>query len=260
MKIPAPLISALSAAIPEMETHAGIDALFMHADAPGDPPEANKQIKVQEWLRRVNREVDNPLNVLGPLIEGYMESEKTRYNEKHVESIEKALARAQLRYIEGGHVTAGGSVPSKTLSDLINSQDLATVETEFHRALENLDRNPREAASAAGNILESTCKIYIQDNGLEMPAKKDLKSVWAVVRKHLSFDPAKLEDDDLKKIVSGMLSTVDGIASLRTHASSAHGQGRGGYKLEPRHARLAVNAAHSVTMFVLETWSKQKAS
>lgn len=240
-----------------METHAGIDALFMHADAPGDPPEANKQIKVQEWLRRVNRESEAPLSVLGTLIESYMETDRTEVNRKHIELIEKSLTRCQLRYIEGGHVTAGGSVPSKTLSQLISERDLAAVETEFHRALENLEKNPREAASAAGNILESTCKIYIEDNGLDMPAKKDLKSVWAVVRKDLNFDPAKLEDDDLRKIVSGMLNAVDGIANLRTHASSAHGQGRAGYKLEPRHARLAVNAAHSVTIFVLETWAKK---
>jgi hypothetical protein len=53
---------------------------------------------------------------------------------------------------------------------------------------------------------------------------------------------------------------VDGIGALRTHASSAHSEGRKGYKLEARHARLAVNAAHSVATFVLETWDKRVAT
>ncbi|MNY64113.1 hypothetical protein D3C86_2011740 [compost metagenome] len=44
---------------------------------------------------------------------------------------------------------------------------------------------------------------------------------------------------------------------MRTHAGSAHSEGRKGYKLEPRHARLAVNAAHTVATFVMETWEKK---
>lgn len=237
-----------------------MDNLFLNADAPGDPPEGNKQAKAQAWLRRANKELDDPLSIVGPLIESYMEEddETSSYFLDSKTKLTRALQRCNLVYVAGGHVTSGGSVPAKGLADLIRGRNLDAIESEFHRALENVNSDPREAASAAGNILESTCKIFIEDNSLPMPAKKDLKSVWAVVRKELNFEPGQLVDDDLKKIVSGMLNSVDGIANLRTHASSAHGHGRSQYKLEPRHARLAVNAAHSVTMFVLETWDKRR--
>jgi hypothetical protein len=259
MRIPAPLIAALSDVIPECETHASMDNLFLHADAPGDPPEGNKQAKVQAWLRRANKELDDPLCIVGPLIESYMEGEEqSAYFPTARTKLERALQRCNLIYVTGGLVTPGGSIPATSLAELIRGRNLAAIESEFHRALENINKNPREAASAAGNILESTCKFFIEDNKLPMPAKKDLKSVWAVVRKELNFDPGSLVDDDLRKIVSGMLNSVDGIANLRTHASSAHGQGRSQYKLEPRHARLAVNAAHSVTIFVIETWDKRR--
>jgi len=56
-----------------------------------------------------------------------------------------------------------------------------------------------------------------------VPKKQDLQNVWKVVRGDLDFDPGSKEDDDLKRILSGVLSIVDGIGSLRTHASSAHG-------------------------------------
>ena len=45
---------------------------------------------------------------------------------------------------------------------------------------------------------------------------------------------------------------------LRTHASSAHGAGRRRYNIEPRHARLAVHAAHTIGLFVLESWAKRQ--
>lgn len=91
-----------------------------------------------------------------------------------------------------------------------------------------------------------------------MPAKQDLRTVWTVVRKHLGFDPSTIEDDDLQKILSGLISITDGIGSLRTHASSAHGAGKTSYKIEPRHARLAIHASHTVTLFILESWQKNE--
>ena len=113
--------------------------------------------------------------------------------------------------------------------------------------------------SAASNILESLCKVYIDDEGLDKPAKQDLKPVWAIVRKHLGFDPSQIEDQDPQTILTGLISIVDGIGALRTHASSAHGAGRKSYKLEPRHARLAIHSAHTVALFVLESWKKKRA-
>jgi Abortive infection C-terminus len=53
--------------------------------------------------------------------------------------------------------------------------------------------------------------------------------------------------------VTGLLAIVEGIGTLRTHASSAHGAGKTTYRLEPRHARLAIHAAHTVVLFSLET-------
>lgn len=91
-----------------------------------------------------------------------------------------------------------------------------------------------------------------------MPKRQDLRSVWDVVRRDLGFDPSKVEEQDLKEILSGMFSAVNGISALRTHASSAHGAGRKRYRLEARHARLAVHAAHTLVVFVIESWDRRK--
>lgn len=91
-----------------------------------------------------------------------------------------------------------------------------------------------------------------------MPAKQDLQGVWTIVRKHLGLDPSTLSDKDLQQILTGIISVVHGIGALRTHASSAHGAGRITYRLEPRHARLAIHSAHTVALFVLESWQQRK--
>lgn len=163
-----------------------------------------------------------------------------------------------MKYMRGGHIVTSLSAPTRTLEQFIQDRDIPSIEHEFHRAMENVESSPREAVSAASNILESLCKVYIAEEQLAKPAKQDLKSVWTVVRKHLGFDPSVVEDQDLQTILTGLFAVVDGIGALRTHASSAHGAGKKSYKLESRHARLAIHAAHTVALYVIESWDKRK--
>jgi hypothetical protein len=236
----------------------------MYAGAPGEPPVGSKPAKALEWLRIVNKnESTDPLKVLGRIIEGYMEaidSPGEEYSKLRKEKIERALSHCELQYVRGGRVIGTLAAPSQTLEEVVRSKDVVSINLEFDRALKNIEASPREAVSAACNILESICKVFIEDEKLEMPAKQDLQGVWGVVRKNLGFDPSLIEDRDLQEILSGIIAIVKGIGSLRTHASSAHGSGRKAYNLEPRHARLAVHAAHTIGLFVLESWDKKKSN
>lgn len=265
--IPSTLIAVCAEIVSRRESHATLDSLFMYAGASGDPPVASKHAKALEWLRKTNKDGNaNPLDVVGRLIENYMEEHldpnafgfdfKTADREK----LQKTLGQCELQYVRGGKIVGALGIPSRTLEEFIRDKDSSSIEAEFQRALTNVESNPREAVSAASNILESLCKVYIDEEGLEKPAKQDLKPVWAIVRKHLGLDPSNIEDQDLQTILTGMIAVVEGIGALRTHASSAHGAGKKSYKIEPRHARLAIHAAHTVTLFVLETWSKRKSA
>lgn len=263
--IPSPLLSICAEIAAQRETHATLDSLFTYAGAAGDPPAGSKPAKALEWLRITNKDASvQPLDVLGRLIENYMEMPLDPENTwdkdklKDREKISKMLEQCELQYVKGGKIVGTLGAVSRTLEEFIRDRDVASIDIEFNRALTNVEANPREAVSAASNILESLCKVYIEEEKLEPPAKQDLKPIWTIVRKDLGFDPSAVEDQDLQTILSGMISIVEGIGALRTHASSAHGAGKKSYKLEPRHARLAIHAAHTVTLFVLESWRKKK--
>lgn len=274
-QIPAPVIAVVSELVSQAETHASLDNLFMYAEAFGPAPEGSKPVKATEWLRQTNKSHPEPLGVLGRLISGYMEdpemdadhvfsswgnSDYKQATRVLVRKLETVLVRSGLTYQKGGFITRGGLAPSKTLAELIKGRDMPSIHREFDKALETVDSKPREAVSAASNILESICKIYIEDNNLKMPDKQDLQPVFKVVRADLGLKPESIEDQDLQRIISGIFSVVDGIGALRTHAGSAHSEGRKKYNLEPRHARLAVNSAHTVATFIMETWLKKNNS
>jgi hypothetical protein len=53
-------------------------------------------------------------------------------------------------------------------------------------------------------------------------------------------------------------NVTGGVAALTTHEGSAHGHANKNYRIEARHARLAVHAAHTMAVFLLETWEARK--
>ncbi|MFZ0944569.1 MAG: abortive infection family protein [Syntrophobacteraceae bacterium] len=261
--VPSSVIAIVAEQVANSETHATLDSLFMYVGATGEPPEGSKHAKALAWLRRVNRDESvNPMRVVGKIIEGYMEAVTDQtsgdFAWERKEKIAQILASCELQYVKGGLI--GGSLASlsRTLEQLIRDRDFVSINEEFDRALRSVENSPRDAVSAACNILESLCKTYIEEENLEMPTKQDLKSVWSVVRKDLGIDPSLIEDRDIQEILSGIFAVVGGIGALRTHASSAHGSGKKTYRLEPRHARLAVHASHTLTLFILESWDKKK--
>ena len=262
--IPQAALAIVAEYASQHETHATLDSLLIHAGCPGDPPEGSKLAKALAWLRIVNKREDiDALAVLGKTVEGYMDREFGP-NDWGTDSaavfrvkLSAALANAGLQYRAGGVITTSLGAPTRTLETFIRERDLRGISEEFERAANKADHEPREAVSAAANILESLYKHYIEDRGLAMPAKQTLSDLWAVVRKDLGFDPSQVVDDDLRTILTGLIQVVQGLGAFRTHASSAHGAGPKSYRLEPRHSRLAVHAAHTAALFVLESWDKK---
>ncbi len=265
-EIPLPTISLLSDFLAKYETHANIDSLLMYCEASGEPPEGSKPTKVRQWLMNTNKSpTATPLKVLGKILEGYIDTIPTNlYGDREdeykndIERIKKNLTENSLVYLSGNVIHSNLNIASKTLEQLIKDLDVTAINLEFDRAINTVDSNPREAVSAASNILESICKIYIEQTNLPMPAKQDLKNLFTTVRKDLNIDPSVIADQDLIRIISGIISVVDGIASLRTHASSAHGGGSKMYNLQPRHARLAIHSSHTIALFILESWQINK--
>jgi hypothetical protein len=120
--------------------------------------------------------------------------------------------------------------------------------------------DPPAGITAACALIETLCKVYIEDERLELPTKETIKDLWKIVSQHLGLNPGTIVGQDLIRILSGLTSVIDGIGALRTHAGSAHGHGRATDILEPRHARLAIHAAHTLATFVIETWESRKSN
>jgi hypothetical protein len=243
--------------------HRTIESLFYDAGASGDVPEGSCITKVTEWLIREGKsDPGKSLSLLGRIIEEFMDGDTSRSSAdkpKDKAKLEGALSRYSLAYGFGGRIYgAAVTVPSRSLGQKLRELAISEIEEEFNRAHRSVVVDPPSAVTAACAILEALCKAYIAEHGLDLPPSQTIKSLWSVTSKHLKIAPENVEEDDLKRILSGLTSIVDGIGSYRTHAGSAHGHGRRQYKVAARHARLAVHSAHTLCLFVMETWQARR--
>lgn len=267
--MPNPVVAVVAEVLGEHYfNHDKLDRLFMEAGAPGEPPPGSCVRKCLNWLKHTNDDAAvDPLKVLGGVLREFMDTSGGaavyRHNRTHKgqDRVRSTLARSGLAYHANGIVLASGAAPQiASLRDVLRSRDLAALELEFRRALETLDADPPAAVTAASSILESLFKVLLEEEKITFPPKETIKRLWTLVQQRLGLSPASVADDDLKRVLSGLTSIVDGVGALRTHAGSAHGHGNRGYILLPRHAKLAVHSAHTLCLFVLETWDSRRKS
>ncbi|MGB6875930.1 MAG: abortive infection family protein [Candidatus Acidiferrales bacterium] len=262
-EIPVAVIAVVSDVLATRYTHSRIDYFMEAAGLKCDPPFGNKVDKTRAWLRWANENVSDPLATLGRVITEFMEVNTSGYGSRkdldpERERVNEILAKYGFSYSNGGYIfSSGETAVSKTLQEIIRARDLSGLQTEFDRISHNVESDPASAVTASCALLESLFRSYIEDEQLAMPTDRSIKPLWKVIRADLKLDPAAMQDDDLKTVLTGLAAIIEGVGSLRTHKGSAHGHGKTVYKLKPRHARLVAHASFTLASFLLEAWNER---
>jgi hypothetical protein len=245
-------------------SHAEIDQFMQEAGIEGDPPAGNKYLKTRAWLARANADANSdPLSTLGRVLNALMEVDMVGYGTEadltaERTKVQNILGKFGLTYVKGGKVVSTGvTAVRRNIEDVIRAHDLSGLQTEFDRINNNIEADPAAAVTASCALLESLFKVYIADERLVMPSDKSIKPLWNVVRKHLKLEPDREQNEDVRTILVGLGSIVEGLGSFRTHKGSAHGQEKKLYIMKPRHARLTSHAAFTLASFVVETWEER---
>lgn len=165
--------------------------------------------------------------------------------------------RAVLRKRGSGAAVVGA------ISDKTATLDFGTVSQDLDRATRNAEEDPEDAVTAACATLEAVCRSILIELEQELPAKKDVSALVRAVQEPLGLSPGRSTDlldliaRDIRKVLSGLTTATEGIGALRTHGGDAHGRERGHRRIDPRIARLAIHAASTVALFLIETWERK---
>jgi Abortive infection C-terminus len=140
------------------------------------------------------------------------------------------------------------------VSSEIDRLDSASVARDWERALARRSSDPEAAITAARALVESVCKTILDDLEINYTERDDLPKLYRKTASALDLTPDQYTDEQIKRILGGATSAIEGLGALRNRGGDAHGRGRSTYRLSARHAALAVNLAGTVTMFLTDTF------
>lgn len=119
-----------------------------------------------------------------------------------------------------------------------------------------IEEDPSLAIGTAKELIETVCKTILKARGLELKPKWELMDLVKAVRKELNLTPDDIPDaakaaETVRRILSNLASIVQGVTELRNAYGAGHGREATSKGLQARHAKLAVGAASTLTIFLV---------
>jgi hypothetical protein len=141
--------------------------------------------------------------------------------------------------------------------------DFDTVQREIARAQQSAANDPEDAVTAACSLIESVCRSILIELSLPLPPKRDIDGLIKAVQEPLGLSPGRKDipseiEADVRQVLGGLTSVAKGVGALRTHGGDAHGREKGFRRIDPRIARLSINAAGTLALFFIETWEQRQ--
>jgi hypothetical protein len=148
---------------------------------------------------------------------------------------------------------AGVSPVDEVVVESLTALDAEHVNLAWRKALERRSSDPEGAITSARTLLETVCKLILDDYEITY-SDDDLPKLYKKVADALQLSPSEHTEQAFKQILSGCYSVVNGLGTLRNKLSDSHGQGGKPVRPASRHADLAVNLAGTMATFLVETW------
>ena len=140
------------------------------------------------------------------------------------------------------------------ITSMLRGQPIDTIQREWDRAKLSVVSDSADALTAASSMIEATYKFVLYDMGHSFPSNQEMRGLSKTVHPLLHISPDQEADEDFRALFQGTISIAHSVGSLRTKIGDAHGASPTRGQPLARHARLAVNVAGAVCIFLLETY------
>lgn len=115
------------------------------------------------------------------------------------------------------------------------------------------------AITNSRTLLESICLYIFEKKVGQYDYKGNLIKLYKDVSQILNMTPADYPDGNLKQILSGVFSIINGVSGLRNDFSDAHGNSPNRtYKVDERHAILTVNLSKTIAEYLYLSYEKSE--
>lgn len=177
--------------------------------------------------------------------------------EDNFELVEKARISGKPIFVGRLKILGKENLKNKTdgIIKILNAEYVTQQISLMESSIEN---SPHTAIGLAKELIETSCKSIFKERNEKFDEKWDLPKLMKETTKLLKLTPDDILNEisaykSIKQILGSLSSVVQGIGEIRNKFGSGHGKVKEFKGLQPRHARLAVGAASTLAIYLLET-------
>lgn len=151
-----------------------------------------------------------------------------------------------------------------SLKEKFSGTDTSYVLGQITRMESAVENDPSLAIGTAKELVETVCKTILKERNIVITGNEDLPKLVKETAKELKLTPSDIPDDakaseSIKRLLSNLATITNGVAELRNSYGTGHGKDAKSKGLSPRHAKLAVGAASTLAIFLVETHHEKSA-
>jgi hypothetical protein len=148
------------------------------------------------------------------------------------------------------------------ISDAVRPFDLPELHRQIQRMQSAVEDDPALAIGTAKELVESVCKTILEQRQIGFPEDADIGQLVKETRKALGLIPESIPNsakgaESIRRLLSNLGNVAQGLGELRNLYGTGHGKGGAVKGLSPRHARLAVGTAATLSTFLFETHTER---
>jgi len=172
------------------------------------------------------------------------------------EALEERTREIAKRFLAGG--------PSLgDLKDHAKNFNAGHLAEQIRRLEASVETDPSLAIGTAKELIETCCKTILAERGKPVIGTPDVSTLTKATLKELKLVPEGIAEaargaDVMKRLLSNLGTIGNGLAELRGLYGTGHGKHGSVAGLSARHAKLAVGAAATLTVFLFETHKEAK--
>lgn len=162
------------------------------------------------------------------------------------------------------HRKKGAKQPSSALRipEYQRLRDPKVFEDHLRRIEAGLVADPAAAIASSKEMVESVCKIILDDYEVSYRNRDDLPTLYKKAATALKLNAESVPDNKkgseaAQGVLRSLVTAVQRLAELRNELGLGHGRTRASQALT-RHARLAFNSGSAVAEFLLDTWHARR--
>ena len=158
----------------------------------------------------------------------------------------------------GRDVRIVGGPSISAVRQALAADNMAYVAQQITRMETSVEKDPDLAIGTAKELIETCCKTILEDRGVDIPKMANLPRLVKLTSTELKLSPANIPNaarasNTIKRLLSNLAVITQGLAELRNQYGTGHGKVATSKGLSARHAKLAVGAASTLALFLVET-------